>query len=632
MITHAVGMKACGKMKITRKTIIALISAAVTLISCSHSVPEAAINPTEVTVIAAATAKPTPSQITLPIPTATGAESVPSLAAPNPEVVSTLATSTVTEVGVTVTATPSPDFWQELPVVPTGISERVRTIYQRGLEMGNNPNAFSKVGDCHSTNPYFLADYDLGQSVYDLGEYTYLQPTIDYFAGSFSRSSLAAKKGSSTAGVLASLWSDWKSCFSNETPLDCELRHHHPSFALISLGTNEAYDVKQDPSTFEGRLRRIIEHSIDQGVIPILSTKADNDEGNHYINYVTSRLALEYELPLWNFWLAVQPLPQHGLRSSDHLTFAPTKSYTDFSDPGYLAYGMQVRNLTALQVLDMIRREITQSPASGAAKPFVAPTVPMVNVNQAGGTMISDVDGMELVYIPAGTFDMGSESGGLDESPVHSVSLRGYWLDRTEVTNEMFVRFLNAAGNKREGGTTWLDPIDPFLSVFEKDGVWQILPGKENYPIMNVSWYGAKAYCTWVGRDLPTEAQWEHAAKGADSRRFPWGNDAPDCSKARFSGCGNAPVEVGSLPQGSNRWGVFDLAGNVAEWINDRYAADYYQTSPQVEPPGPVNGYYRVIRGGYWGSTYLALQTSYRDWNGADERMNGVGFRCALMP
>src|SRR6266545_6506385 len=98
-----------------------------------------------------------------------------------------------------VILTPSPDFWVNLPVVPINLSDRVRRIYQRGLEMGNDPRAFSKVGDCHSTNPYFLADYDLGTDTYDLGDYAYLQPAIDYFAGSFSRTSLAAKKGLSTA-------------------------------------------------------------------------------------------------------------------------------------------------------------------------------------------------------------------------------------------------------------------------------------------------------------------------------------------------------------------------------------------------------------------------------------------------
>lgn len=543
-------------------------------------------------------------------------------------------TSSVVSIGSspTITPTASPDFWVNLPVVPAGLSDRVREIYRRGLEMGNDPNAFSKVGDCHSTNPYFLADYDLGPDVYELGDYTYLQPTIDYFAGSFSRISLSAKKGMSTAGVLASLWADWKFCSSNETPLDCEFRVHRPSFALISLGTNEAYDVKQDPSTFEPRLRRIIEHSIDQGVVPILSTKADNDEGNHYINYVTARLAVEYELPLWNFWKAVQPLPQQGMRSADHLTFAPTTSFTDFSRPEYLTYGMQVRNLTALQVLDMIRREITGSQTIPTVIPFVTPTDAPVHVYQPGETIVSSVDGMTLVYIPAGRFDMGSSSGNPDETPVHAVQLDAFWLDQIEVTNTMYASFLNAMGNQTEGGITWLDPLDPFVWVQAKDGIWQPLAGRENYPVVGVSWYGAHAYCTWAGRQLPTEAQWEYAAKGTDQRRFPWGNDDLDCDRARYSGCGNLPVEAGSLELGSSPFGVFDLVGNVAEWVNDRYAADYYLGSPRENPSGPSNGYYRVIRGGYWGSTYIALQTTHRDWAGADQRESSVGFRCALTP
>jgi formylglycine-generating enzyme required for sulfatase activity len=530
----------------------------------------------------------------------------------------------------TMMLSPISNFWMDLPVVPTSVSDRAREIYQRGLMMGNDPNAFSKVGDCHSTNPYFLADYDLGPNVYNLGDYVYLQPTIDYFAGSFSRTSLAAKKGLSTAGVLASLWSDWKYCTSNETPLDCEFRLHHPSFAIISLGTNEAYDVKLDRSTFEPRLRRIIEHSLDQGVVPILSTKADNDEGDHYINYVTARLAMEYELPLWNFWKAVQPLPQQGMRSADHLTFAPTKSFTDFSNPASLEYGMQIRNLTALQVLDMIHREIAQTSITITAS--VTPTNTLVDVHQAGKTMISNADGMTLVYIPAGEFNMGSTTGNPDEIPVHSVQLDGYWLDRTEVNNAMFTNFLNSAGNRLEGGTNWLNPLNPLVWILEKDGRWQTIPGKEQHPIVGVSWYGANAYCEWANRHLPTEAQWEYAAKGIDGRRFPWGNDHLDCDRARFSGCGNTPVEVGSFPLGLSPFGVFDLSGNVAEWVNDRYAPDYYQQSPRSNPSGAVNGYYRVMRGGYWGSTYIALQTAHRDWAGADQHDESVGFRCALTP
>lgn len=529
-------------------------------------------------------------------------------------------------------STLSVDFWMNLPVIPEGISDRVRSIYERGLQMGNNPNAFSKVGDCHSTNPYFLADFDLGVEAYHLGEYDYLQPTIDYFNGSFGRASLAAKQGLSTAGVLASLWSDWRQCSGNETPLDCEFRNHHPSFALISLGTNEAYDVKLDPASFEPRLRRIIEHSIDQGVVPILSTKADNDEGDYFINQVTARLAMEYQLPLWNFWRAVQPLPQHGMRSADHLTFAPTKSYTDFSKPEYLEYGMQVRNLTALQMLDMIRREITRAPIEEKLVPTVQPLPTLSIAYQAGETMLSPIDGMRLMYVPAGSFIMGSDTGNPDETPVHAVSLDGYWMDRTEVTNAMYAKFLNMKGNQLEGGTVWLDLNEPLVWLSNENGSWQVLPGREDYPVVGVSWYGARAYCEWTGRALPTESQWEYAAKGSEGFRFPWGNKGLDCSYSQFSGCGNRPVPAGSLSKGASPFGVFELAGNVAEWVNDRYAEDYYEQSPLYNPMGPVNGYYRVIRGGDWGSDYIALQTAHRTWAGADEQESNIGFRCALNP
>jgi formylglycine-generating enzyme required for sulfatase activity len=527
--------------------------------------------------------------------------------------------------------TPAADSWRDLPVVPEDVSERVREIYERGLQMGNDPHAFSKVGDCNSTNPYFLKDYDLGPGVYHLGEYGDLQDTITYFNQSFSRQSLAAKQGLSTAGVLAPLWSDWKYCSSNETPLDCEFRIHRPSFAIISLGTNEAFDIKKDPSTFEGRLRRIIEHSIDQGVVPILSTKADNDEGDYFINSVTARLAVEYKLPLWNFWKAVQPLPQHGMRSSDHLTFAPTKSYTDFSSPAYLSFGMQVRNLTALQVLDVVRRAVTSGENTGTV-PIIAAATDVAGIHDTGETTVSNIDGMTLVYITAENFAMGSSQGNMNQSPVHQVFLSGYWLDSTEVTSEMYAAFLNARANQIEGGVNWLNPTEPYVWVFEKEGVWQAWPGMENRPIVGVSWYGANAYCQWAGRQLPTEAQWEFAAGGALGQRFPWGDEDLDCDHAHYSACGNSPMEVHSLSRGENSFGVYDLAGNVAEWVNDRYAADYYGKSPQVNPAGPLNGYYRVVRGGSWKSSYMSLQAWHRDWAGADRRDSSIGFRCALNP
>lgn len=250
-----------------------------------------------------------------------------------------------------LTSTLGPDDWQRMPVIPTRVSERVRLIYQMGAMKGNNPNAFSKVGDCNSTMPYFLGDFDT-ESAYDLGEHVYLQETIDYFQGSFSRKSLATKDGLTAHAAMSVLWVDWKDCETYETPLTCEYRLQRPAFAILSFGTNDA----NGGVDFEIAFRRVIDMTIGNGVVPILSTKADNAEGDYAINRTIARLAYEYELPLWNYWLAVQSLPDKGLRSPEHLSASPV-GYSNFAGE-YVNYGWSVRNLTALQVLEVMRKSI----------------------------------------------------------------------------------------------------------------------------------------------------------------------------------------------------------------------------------------------------------------------------------
>lgn len=247
----------------------------------------------------------------------------------------------------------APDAWKMFPIVPTAISERVRQIYRLGQLAGNNPHAFSKVGDCNSNLPTFFGPFDSGE--YNLGEYAYLQDTIDYFKGSWGRRSRAVKDGLTASAALAILWNDWKDCSRMETPLDCEYRIHRPAFALIAFGTNDVMGV----APFEITLRRVIEVTIGHNIVPILVTKADNAEGDHHANRIIAQLAYEYDLPLWNFWAAVQPLPEHGLMSRDHLSYSEIISSADFSPQG-LKYGYNVRNLTGLQVLDAIRRMLTE--------------------------------------------------------------------------------------------------------------------------------------------------------------------------------------------------------------------------------------------------------------------------------
>lgn len=255
----------------------------------------------------------------------------------------------------TVTPTLAPDAWMDMPVIPTGVSQRAIEIYLQGLALGNHPQAFSKIGDCDATPTWFLGDFDSGPDAYSLGEYAALQPAIDYFQGSWGRDSVAVRRGFTAASVLAPLWADPALCQANETPLACELRLHRPSFALILLGTNDVN--RQD--VFEGNMRTVLDTLIANGVVPILATKADNLEGDHEINATIARLAYEYRVPLWNFWLAVQPLPNGGLQEDGaHLTFAGNH----FDDPQRMQAAWPWRNLTALQTLDAVWKGVTGQP------------------------------------------------------------------------------------------------------------------------------------------------------------------------------------------------------------------------------------------------------------------------------
>jgi len=232
-------------------------------------------------------------------------------------------------------------------------------VYQLGQSLGKDPQAFSKVGDCQTTLPNFFGDFDNGR--YNLGEYAYLQEVVDNFSGSFSRNSRGVKDGMTASGAMATLWNTWKDCNLEETPLECEYRINQPSFAIISLGTNDANGLVP----FEDTLRRVIELTLDHGIVPILATKADNVEGDWEINKAIMELAYEYEIPLWNFWRAVQPLPDRGLRSPEHLTYGEYTLTCDFSTTENLLYGYNARNLTGLQALDAVWRAVTGQAPSG---------------------------------------------------------------------------------------------------------------------------------------------------------------------------------------------------------------------------------------------------------------------------
>ena len=249
--------------------------------------------------------------------------------------------------------TPTPEEWQTLPVIPA-ISPEMIDVYLRGQERGRNPQRFSKIGDCQNITTYYLAMFDSGS--YSLGEqYAYLQPTIDYFENSWWRESLAVKGGMNVAAIQNVMWANTEKCKKGETPLACEIRVYNPAFAIISLeeswtGSIERYDYY---------MREIVDYVLSQDVVPIIATRAETLTQERRINPTVAQIALDYDLPLWNFGAAAAALPDNGIRPDGfHLTEG--RSY--FDDPELLKTGWAQRNLTALQVLDSVVHGVIDLP------------------------------------------------------------------------------------------------------------------------------------------------------------------------------------------------------------------------------------------------------------------------------
>lgn len=243
------------------------------------------------------------------------------------------------------------DQWQSWPVLPA-VSEEMQALYRRGQLTRNNPRAFSRIGDGEISAEWFFTMFDQGEGRYDLGPYGDLAPAIEYFRGSFGRTGTAARRGFNTERILDPALGDPGLCQAGESPLTCELRLQQPAFAILSLGTNQVWQSEE----FERGMRQILELLISQNVIPLLSTKGDNLDGDHRINRTIACLAQEYNVPLWNFWAAIQPLPNHGLQPDlEHLTYG----ITDFDDERAMQSAWTWRNLTALQALDAVWRAVT---------------------------------------------------------------------------------------------------------------------------------------------------------------------------------------------------------------------------------------------------------------------------------
>ncbi|MCB0174490.1 MAG: SUMF1/EgtB/PvdO family nonheme iron enzyme [Anaerolineae bacterium] len=276
-----------------------------------------------------------------------------------------------------------------------------------------------------------------------------------------------------------------------------------------------------------------------------------------------------------------------------------------------------------------------------------APTVAATKIRPActviGQTWTSPIDGVELVCVPAGEFLMGAAETDLqaddDEKPQHQVYLDAFWIDRTEVTNANFLKCIDEGACQPE--------------IFELSALtytpYAVHPDYQDFPVLLYEVDVAAAYCQWAGRRLPTEAEWEKAARGTDGRRYPWGNTDLDCTKASYFGCENTlkpydatgprcgyssycrTTRVDDYLAGASPYGALNMVGNVWEWVADKYSPTYYAHSPSQNPTGPSEGEFGVRRGGGTKSLSSDLRVTSRASGQGHHYFDGqMGFRCAV--
>jgi len=272
---------------------------------------------------------------------------------------------------------------------------------------------------------------------------------------------------------------------------------------------------------------------------------------------------------------------------------------------------------------------IWMTAAIGAGGNTAAPPKPLA-------VSTNPIDGAEAVWVPAGEFQMGSNEADIaelchrrtnvkpelfnDEKPRHTVWLDGFWIYKYHVTVAQYRKFCEKTERKMPEQPKW---------------------SKDNLPVVNVSWYDASAYAEWAGARLPSEAEWEKAARGTDGRAFPWGDlwDEERCNNynthnpAAGGLHGNRATPGGAFPAGASPYGAQDMAGNVWQWCADWYDADYYAKSPKKNPTGPDAGDLRVLRGGSWGSSSVSVRCAGRNAESPDNTYHDDGgFRCVITP
>jgi hypothetical protein len=426
---------------------------------------------------------------------------------------------TITQIASTASATPDtrlpPERWMDWSIVPKSTG-RAMQIFQKGLELGVNSHALTKIGDCQSIEEALMGNYDRPGRYTLPADQPYLQETVDWFAGSFIRDGYAVKGGFNAASLLSPMWADPDACLAGETPLVCEFRVHKPAFVIISL---EVWWEGRTTERYIQYMRTIIEYAIARGAVPILSTKADNIEGDNSINLANARLAYEYDLPLWNFWAIAQTLPNGGLDPVRNDGF-------HLSEESWAA-----RSLTALQALDSVWRGVrgvtlptsvyTQTPVIMAVTP--TPKVTAAKVSLAGKVVFGAARRREERLEALGVYALDPQTG-----------------ESTQVLGEGFtLQSLSADGKlllANRGASLYLIPLDGS-------------PGSTGLP----GWLLADNFFTGgqLGALIAPDGSAVYMITGDGSLNTLWHTDPNGEVREAISQPGDTPVEIYALVGGS---------------------------------------------------------------------------------
>jgi len=298
-----------------------------------------------------------------------------------------------------------------------------------------------------------------------------------------------------------------------------------------------------------------------------------------------------------------------------------------------------VLTLAVLGLVACGNSKLTATPS----EPSVTPLPPPTDAGLGDTWIRSATDGMVMVYAPGGEFEMGSDDDDVDyaiqlcieyhlsnhtdsgycewwfenEQPIHTVALDGFWIDRTEVTNDQYRRCVEAKVCQAPRPYDWEEP--DYYDASAGD-----------HPVRWVTWEDAQTYCEWAGGRLPTEAEWAYAARGPQGATYPWGEDLPTCELAQFADCPGGTVPVGSFPDGVSWCGALDMSGNASEWVTDWYSRRYTserQVNP-TGPPRPSQVVQMVVRGSGWYNPLYEMHSARRTTGFLDYSTNGLGFRC----